>query len=96
MKIQKPDVYTIPRGNLELEPEANLTEEEQRAKEKRMLEIKKMIALQSLQQIFIDDINNYGSNYFKPNPNSNYGEVMLEKEKRSREQVIPLQKTIKF
>ena len=53
-----------------------------------MLEIKKMIALQSLQQIFIDDINNYGNSYFKGNQsNSNYGELLLEKEKKSREQV---------
>ena len=86
--MQKPDIYTIPRGNLDLEPEAELTEEELRAKEKRLLEIKKMIALQSLQQIFIDDINNYSGNYYKANQaNNNYGDLLLEKEKRSREQV---------
>lgn len=78
-----------------MEPEVELTEEELRAKEKRMLEIKKMIALQSLQQIFIDDINNYNGNYFKTNHgniinNNNYGDLILEKEKRAREQVMLL------
>ena len=74
---------------MDLEPEVELTEEELRAKEKRMLEIKKMIALQSLQQIFIDDINNYNGNYFKTNQGSNnYADLYLEKEKRAREQVI--------
>jgi hypothetical protein len=74
---------------LDLEPEIELTEDEIRAKEKRMLEIKKMIALQSLQQIFIDDINNYSGNYFKSNKGTNsYADLLLEKEKRAREQVI--------
>ncbi len=54
-KINKPDIYIyiyqIPRGGLDLKPEIELTEEELRAKEKTN-------ALQSLQQIFIDDINN--------------------------------------
>ncbi len=68
---------------MDLEPEIELTEEELRAKEKRMLEIKKMIALQSLQQIFIDDINNVDNSYYKTN---NYADLMHEKEKR--EQVI--------
>ena len=54
-----------------------------------MLEIKKMIALQSLQQIFVDDINNCNTSnnnnntYYKTN---NYADLMHEKEKR--EQVI--------
>lgn len=34
---------------MDIEPEVELTEEERRAKEKKVLEIKKMIALQSLQ-----------------------------------------------
>lgn len=49
IKIQKPDVYSIPRGNIEMEPESELSEEERRAKERKVLEIKKMIALQSMQ-----------------------------------------------
>lgn len=88
-KINKPDIYQIPRGSLDLEPEIELTEEELRAKEKRMLEIKKMIALQSLQQIFIDDINNVDNSYYKTN---NYADLMHEKEKR--EQVISYNKII--
>ena len=91
MKMSKPEIFTIPtRGNLDLEPEMELSDEEQRAKEKRMLEIKKMIALQSLQQI--DDLNNLNSTYnFYGKQNtqntSNYLELNFEKEKKAREQV---------
>ena len=48
-----------------------------------------MIALQSLQQIFIDDINNVDNSYYKTN---NYADLMHEKEKR--EQVIFYDKII--
>ena len=81
-KINKPDIYQIPRGGLDLEPEIELTEEELRAKEKTN-------ALQSLQQIFIDDINNVDNSYYKTN---NYADLMHEKEKR--EQVIFYDKII--
>lgn len=91
--IQKPDVYSIPnRGNLEIEPEVELTEDEQRAKEKRMLEIKKMIALQSLQQV--DDANTLNSTYTfgnKQNNQSNYSDMVnFDREKKAREQLIEL------
>jgi len=92
--MSKPEIFTIPtRGNLDLEPEMELSDEEQRAKEKRMLEIKKMIALQSLQQI--DDLNNLNSTYnFYGKQNtqntSNYLELNFEKEKKAREQLIDL------
>jgi hypothetical protein len=73
---------------LDLEPDIELSEEERKAKEKRMNEIKKMIALQSLQQLNIDDtqVNNHHSNYNSFQPYS--AEMNFEKEKKAREQVI--------
>ena len=98
--MSKPEIFTIPtRGHLDLEPEIELSDEEQRAKEKRMLEIKKMIALQSLQQI--DDLNNLNSTYnFYGKQNtqntSNYLELNFEKEKKAREQVNTIRLAIKI
>ena len=89
-QIQKPDVYLIPRGNLDIEPEIELTEEEQRAKEKRMIEIKKMIALQSLQQLGLDDQmqnTNMNINYSNYNNMNSSTELNYEKEKKAREHV---------
>ena len=92
-KIQKPSVYQIPRGQLEMEPYVELTEEEQRNKEKKMIEIKKMIAIQSLQQMGMEDQNNLGSanyaNYSVNNNNSNNfsNDLTYEKEKKAREHV---------
>ena len=54
-QIQKPDIFSIPRGNLDLEPDVELTEEEKRLKEKRMHDLKKMIAIQSLQNLNVDE-----------------------------------------
>lgn len=51
-----------------------------------MLEIKKMIALQSLQQI--DDLNNSYNCYGKQNASTAYTEISYDKEKRARDQVI--------
>ena len=92
LKMLKPEVFSIPRGNLDLEPDVELSEEERRAKEKKMLEIKKMLALQSLQQIGIDDRGGYDSmNGLKNAPNSfNYNDTNFEKEKKAREHVIRL------
>ena len=71
---------------MDLEPDIELSEEERKAKEKRMNEIKKMIALQSLQQLNIDDAQVSYSNYNSFQP---YGaELNFEKEKKAREQVI--------
>jgi hypothetical protein len=99
-KIQKPDVFSIPRGNLEIEPDVELTEEERRMKEKRMLEIKKMIAIQSLQQLNVDEQNGNSNHYvssstsshnsnINSNSNSNYFDN-FEKEKKAREQVTQI------
>ncbi len=94
MQIQKPDVYLIPRSNLDIEPEIELTEEEQRAKDKRMIEIKKMLALQSLQQLGLDDNvqnnNNININYSNYNNMNSSTELNYEKEKKAREHVSQL------
>lgn len=98
--INKPEVFSIPkRQNYDIEPDVELTEEELRAKEKRMLEIKKMIALQSLQHQ-VDDSNslnstyNYGSGGKQQQQtngsSSNYAasdSTNFEREKKAREQV---------
>ncbi len=102
--MKKPEPYTIPsRGSLDIEPEVQLTDEEQRAKERRILEIKKMIAIQSLQT---DDSNLVSSpynnsSYYKKaaaSARDNYHliEANLDKEKRAREQVDPLKSVFFF
>ena len=53
-----------------------------------MLEIKKMIALQSIQQI--DDLNNLNNSYScygKQNTSIPYSEMNYDKEKKARDQV---------
>ncbi len=90
--MKKPEPYTIPaRVSLDIEPDVQLTEEEQRAKEKRMLEIKKMIAIQSLQTDESSLLNHspYNSNnsYYKQRDNYHSIEANIEKEKKAREQV---------
>ena len=55
-----------------MEPEMVLSEEERRAKEKRMIEIKKMIALQSLQQFNDDHQSNGSTHQTSQLANSNY------------------------
>lgn len=96
--ISKPEVFSIPkRQSFDIEPDVELTEEELRAKEKRMLEIKKMIALQSLQHQ-ADDSNSLNSTYNYASgkqqqqmngTSSNYGSdsASFEREKKAREQV---------
>jgi hypothetical protein len=69
-----------------------LTEEERRVKEKRMHEIKKMIAIQSLQQLGVDEqgvLNNHYVSSSASSNNSNNGNYYdnFEKEKKAREQV---------
>lgn len=45
---------------MDIEPETELSEEEKRAKEKKVMEIKKMIALQSLQPMMMMNTNGGG------------------------------------
>ena len=94
--MKKPELYNIPSrsGGMDIiESDIQLTDEEQRAKDKRMVEIKKMIAIQSLQTDESSIVNNspYNTNnsYYKSRDNNNYQmlESNLEKEKRAREQV---------
>jgi hypothetical protein len=77
---------------LDVEPEVELSEEERHMKEKRMNEIKKMIAIQSMQNLNIDETsatNNQAQqqNYNHQQQNSNYFDANYEKEKKAREQV---------
>ena len=75
-----------------MEPELILTEDERRVKEKRMTEIKKMIALQSLQQLAED---NHGSNQITTTFNNgmsssfhhHHEQIDYQKEKKARERV---------
>jgi hypothetical protein len=100
IKCQQPEVFSIPRGNLDLEPEVALTEDERRAKEKRMIEIKKMVALQSLQQFSDDQASNHVQMTNAPNYNnymsSNYhqqqyhDQIDFQKEKKARERLLDL------
>jgi hypothetical protein len=78
-----------------MEPELKLTEEERRAKEKRMNEIKKMIALQSLQQFSEDPhvtTNHSNSNYgnYMGSTYQHHEQVDFQKEKKARERVKKL------
>ena len=88
----------IPRGQLDIEPDVELSEEEQRAKEKRMIEIKKMIAIQNLQQLGLEDQqqqqNNYSlsgngnyANYTNNNSINFSNDLTYEKEKKAHEHV---------
>lgn len=86
---------------MDIEPEIELSEEEKRAKEKKVMEIKKMIALQSLQPMLNEAVYSNGSNnggsdmynssagaYYGTNSNgNNYTDYSYEREKRAREQV---------
>lgn len=67
-------MFSIPRGNIDIEPEIELTDEEKKAKERKVLEIKKMIALQSLQQMNLNDSSSYhdqGPSYLSAMYNNN-------------------------
>jgi hypothetical protein len=80
---------------LDIEPELKLTEEERRAKEKRMNEIKKMIALQSLQQFSEDPhvtSNHSNSNYgnYMGSTYQHHEQIDFQKEKKARERVKKL------
>ncbi len=79
---------------MDVEPELKLTEEERRAKEKRMTEIKKMIALQSLQQFSEDSqvTNHLSSNYgsYLGSSYQHHEQVDFQKEKKARERVRTL------
>ena len=39
-------MFSIPKSHYDVEPDVELTEEERRAKEKKMQEIRKMVAIQ--------------------------------------------------
>ena len=82
-------MFAIPkRQNLDIEPETELSDEELRAKEKRMLEIKKMIALQSLQHHQIDEATSLNSAHnYGGGKQANGAETHFEREKKAREQV---------
>lgn len=74
-----------------MEPEIDLNDDERLIKEKRIMEIKKMIALQTLQQMNLDDNNHRQSKanvYSNPIESREYEiEVCYEKEKKAREHV---------
>ncbi len=84
-RISKPDIVHIPERYIELEPEKPLTEYERMEKEKRVSEIKKVIARQSLQDFQINEQYNH---YNKATYNNYYDyHSKFEQEKRAREQV---------
>ncbi|RNA05906.1 hypothetical protein BpHYR1_042808, partial [Brachionus plicatilis] len=96
--LEKPDIYSIPRGNLDLEPEIDLNDDERLIKEKRIMEIKKMIALQTLQQMNLDDTNqrqNKKNIYSNQADSREYEiEVSYEKEKKAREHLLELRQEL--
>ncbi|CAF0760532.1 unnamed protein product [Brachionus calyciflorus] len=102
--LDKPDVYSIPRGNIDIEPEIDLNDDERQLKEKRLVDIKKMIALQTFQQMNLDDVNqnsvqkhqnrsnmylNSSNNLIENNRDYEI-EVNYEKEKKAREHLLEL------
>lgn len=96
--IQKPEVYQIPRGTMDIEPDEELTEEERKQKEKRVNDIKKMIAIQSLQS-HVDESQASANDSYTVNANQSHQQYYstaagadkqdfnFEKEKKAREHV---------
>jgi hypothetical protein len=82
-RIGKPDVVHIPERYVP-EPEKHLNHYEQIEKEKRMNEIKKVVAAQGVQDFHINESNSYAN---KRLHNYDY-HTKFEEEKRAREQVF--------
>lgn len=90
-KIVKPDVMLIPERYYEPESDKEISEEEKYLKEKRVQEMKKVLAAQSLQDFNLADKQE--TSFIKPpNNNSlidnNYDlQMKYEQEKQAREHV---------
>ena len=77
----------IPKGNYDLEPDVELSEEERKAKIRKMIEIKKMVAIQSLQQLEEYSSSQNGTSTHNMFNGNNFKAIDIEKEKKVREQV---------